>query len=434
MEKLCVIGAGESGMGAALLAKEKGFDVFVTDFGSIKEEEKIILRKENIPFEEKGHSIEKLIEFNIFVKSPGVPEKATIIRKMRAENKRIISEIEFGYNYYNGIILAVTGSNGKTTTAGLLFHLLKSSNLNVGLGGNIGTSFCKRIMEQEYDYMVLELSSFQLDDIENFKPNISIIINITPDHLDRYNYNYEEYVNAKFQIVKNQTNDDLCILNADDETIALKLVDLKSEVRISKITKENYKDGILSKDGNSKYDLTLKGSHNLLNATLAMKAARALGLDESLLQKALMTFKNVEHRLESVAKINGVEFINDSKATNVDASFYGLGSVSNPLIWIAGGTDKGNDYTELISVVTGQVKMLICLGLDNEKLKKAFENHIPKIIETKDVIQAVHWAFEEAIEGDAVLLSPACASFDLFKNYEDRGNKFKNAVYQLLEK
>ncbi len=434
MEKLCVIGAGESGVGAALLAKEKDFDVFVSDYGIIKDEEKKILNDNNIPFEEKGHSIERLIECNIFVKSPGVPEKASVIQKLRAENKRIISEIEFGFNYYNGIILAVTGSNGKTTTAGLLFHLLKSCHLNVGLGGNIGTSFCKRIVEQEYEYMVLELSSFQLDDIEKFKPNISILINITPDHLDRYNSNFEEYINSKFRIAENQTMEDLFIVNADDPTILRKMKNMQSNVRIVNVTTKNYKDGITSKDGNSIYDLTLKGSHNLLNATLALKAARALALDESLLQKALMTFQNVEHRLELVAKINGIEFINDSKATNVDASFYGLNSVENPMIWIAGGTDKGNDYSELFSSVKGRVKLLICLGKENEKLKLAFQNHVPEILETQDVYQAVQWAFENGMAGDVVLLSPACASFDLFKNYEDRGQQFKNAVFQLLEK
>ncbi len=432
--KVGIIGAGESGLGAALLAKEKGYEVFVSDYGTIENETKEILKKYNIPFEEGGHDVERLIQIGFIIKSPGVPETAALVKQLRERDVRIISEVEFGYKFYNGNVIAITGSNGKTTTSGLFFHLLKTAGLKAELSGNIGDSFCRKIIETDSDFMVLELSSFQLDDIDEFKANIAMIINITPDHLDRYEYNFAKYAQSKLRITENQSWEDLLIINGDDQVILEHLKSNPTNARVLKVGLEDFKHGIFSKDGNSKYDLTLKGTHNLLNASLAVKASRALGLNEQDIQKGLSSFKNVPHRLEHIARINGVDFINDSKATNVDSAYYGLTSIQDNIIWIVGGADKGNDYQQILPEVQSRVKQVICLGVDNQKLIDTFSSVVSKIDEVKSTDDAVRMAFAFAERGDTVLLSPACASFDLFKNYEDRGDQFRRSVLELVNR
>ena len=428
MKSVTIIGAGESGVGAALLAKKMGMDVFVSDFGSIAEHYKKELTDSNVPFEEGGHDFEKVLVTEVVVKSPGVPEHAPVLRMLKEKGRKVISEIEFGHSFFSGLTIAVTGSNGKTTTSGLLYHVLKTAGLNVALGGNYGRSFARIIAEDAPEVMVLEISSFQLDDIETFKPHIAILLNITPDHLDRYEYKMANYVDAKFRVAMNQTSADYFIINGDDPEITNKMQKFAGEQKVVRITEDAYLQGIVSKDASKVFELSIKGRHNLFNAACVVEACRMLNLPEHAIATGLKSFVNLPHRLESCGEINGIEFINDSKATNVDSVYYALDAMTKPVIWIAGGTDKGNDYSVLFPLVKNRVKALICLGMDNEKLKSSFKSHIPIIYETTKVSEAVETGLKLGESGDVVLLSPACASFDLFKNYMDRGDQFKACV------
>ncbi|MBK6497722.1 MAG: UDP-N-acetylmuramoyl-L-alanine--D-glutamate ligase [Saprospiraceae bacterium] len=428
MKSVTIIGAGESGVGAALLAKKMGMDVFVSDFGSIAEHYKKELTDSNVPFEEGGHDFEKVLVTEVVVKSPGVPEHAPVLRMLKEKGRKVISEIEFGHSFYSGLTIAVTGSNGKTTTSGLLYHVLKTAGLNVALGGNYGRSFARIIAEDAPEVMVLEISSFQLDDIETFKPHIAILLNITPAHLDRYEYKMANYVNAKFRVAMNQTSADYFIINGDDPEITNKMQEFAGEQKVIRITEDAYLQGIVSKDASKIFELSIKGRHNLFNAACVVEACRMLNLPEHAIATGLKSFVNLPHRLESCGEINGIEFINDSKATNVDSVYYALDAMTKSVIWIAGGTDKGNDYSVLFPLIKDRVKALICLGLDNEKLKNTFKPHIPAIYETTKVSEAVETGLKLGESGDVVLLSPACASFDLFKNYMDRGDQFKACV------
>jgi len=428
MKSVTIIGAGESGVGAALLAKKMGMDVFVSDFGSIAEHYKKELTDSNVPFEEGGHNFEKVLVTEVVVKSPGVPEHAPVLRMLKEKGRKVISEIEFGHSFFSGLTIAVTGSNGKTTTSGLLYHVLKTAGLNVALGGNYGRSFARIIAEDAPEVMVLEISSFQLDDIETFKPHIAILLNITPDHLDRYEYKMANYVNAKFRVAMNQTSADYFIINGDDPEITNKMQEFAGEQKVIRITEDAYLQGIVSKDASKIFELSIKGRHNLFNAACVVEACRMLNLPEHAIATGLKSFVNLPHRLESCGEINGIEFINDSKATNVDSVYYALDAMTKSVIWIAGGTDKGNDYSVLFPLIKDRVKALICLGMDNEKLKSSFKSHIPIIYETTKVSEAVETGLKLGESGDVVLLSPACASFDLFKNYMDRGDQFKACV------
>lgn len=428
MKSVTIIGAGESGVGAALLAKKMGMDVFVSDFGSIAEHYKKELTDSNVPFEEGGHNFEKVLVTEVVVKSPGVPEHAPVLRMLKEKGRKVISEIEFGHSFFSGLTIAVTGSNGKTTTSGLLYHVLKTAGLNVALGGNYGRSFARIIAEDAPEVMVLEISSFQLDDIETFKPHIAILLNITPDHLDRYEYKMANYVNAKFRVAMNQTSADYFIINGDDPEITNKMQEFAGEQKVIRITEDAYLQGIVSKDASKVFELSIKGRHNLFNAACVVEACRMLNLPEHAIATGLKSFVNLPHRLESCGEINGIEFINDSKATNVDSVYYALDAMTKSVIWIAGGTDKGNDYSVLFPLIKDRVKALICLGMDNEKLKSSFKSHIPIIYETTKVSEAVETGLKLGESGDVVLLSPACASFDLFKNYMDRGDQFKACV------
>lgn len=444
-EKIVILGAGESGTGAALLAKAKGFDVFVSDQGPIKEKYKAELLHNSIAFEEGMHTEDKVLNASLIIKSPGIPEKAEIIKKAKAAHLSIIDEIEFAYRYIgNGKIVGITGTNGKTTTTLLTYHLMKEAGLNVALGGNVGFSMARQIAQQKFDWYVLELSSFQLDGTDTFKPDIAILLNITPDHLDRYEYTMQNYVNSKFQLIENMEPQHHFIYYGDDAVIS-KEIETRSivpkEVRIS-LKPESF--SLVKYDGErmsfnlngasfkiAQSETTLKGPHNLINTMAAVSAASLAGVSLESIRTGLNTFKNAPHRLEPVGIIRGVEFINDSKATNVDSVVYALGSYDKPLVWIAGGVDKGNDYNLIKEDVRKKVKTLICLGKDNEKLKKAFGDVVPQIRETQSVTDLVRIALDAAQKGDIVLLSPACASFDLFKNYEDRGNQFRDAVRDL---
>ena len=428
MKKVVIIGAGESGVGAALLAKKKGLDVFVSDYGLIDEKYKKELTDFNILFEEGGHDFEKVLVTEVVIKSPGVPEHAPVLRMLKEHGRKVISEIEFGHLFFSGLTIAVTGSNGKTTASGLLYHILKKGGLNVALGGNYGKSYARILAEDNPEIMVLEISSFQLDDIDTFRPFISILLNITPDHLDRYDYKMANYVNSKFRIAMNQVESDYFIYNGDDAEIKNKMSEYTGKANKICITSDKYTNGVPSKDGTGNFEISIKGKHNLFNAACTVEAARIMGLSEDKIAEGLRTFKNLPHRLESCGMINGVEFINDSKATNVDSVYYALDAMTKPVVWIAGGTDKGNDYSVLFPLVEKRVKALICLGLNNEKLKNSFKPHIPIIFESIKVSEVVETGLKVAAPGDAVLLSPACASFDLFKNYMDRGDQFKEEV------
>jgi UDP-N-acetylmuramoylalanine--D-glutamate ligase len=444
-ERVAILGAGESGTGAALLAKAKGMDVFVSDQGPIKEKYKAELTQNGIEFEEGLHTEAKIINASLVIKSPGIPEKAEIIKKVKSAHIPIIDEIEFAYRYVGKAnIIAITGTNGKTTTTLLTYHLLKNAGIKVALAGNVGFSMARQVAETKFDWFVLEMSSFQLDGTETFKPDIGVLLNITPDHLDRYEYNMQNYVNSKFQLIENMEPQQFFIFYADDQVIAQ---DLKSRpvvpqripVSLGNDADANVKyNGVKMtfKLGNDSFEIaqsetTLKGPHNLINTMAAVSAAHLAGVKLGSIREGLKTFKNAPHRLESVGVIKGVEFVNDSKATNVDSVVYALGSYDKPLVWIAGGVDKGNDYNIIREEVRKKVKTLICLGKDNDKLKKAFGEVVPQIQETQSVKDLVRMALKASREGDIVLLSPACASFDLFKNYEDRGNQFRDAVSEL---
>ncbi len=434
-QRLVVLGGGESGVGAAMLGIQKGWTVFVSDYGAIKSEYKADLRRMDIPFEENQHTETSILNADIIVKSPGIPDKAPIIKKIIAKGIPVISEIEWAYRFLEkGTVIAITGSNGKTTTASLIYHLLNEAGLEVALGGNIGYSFAKILAEGTHDYYVLEISSFQLDGIQDFKPDISILLNITPDHLDRYDYKVENYAKAKFRIIENQAPGDHFILNEDDKTMTEMLKAMNVKPRLHRVSTGNYLDGFALNDLEfSEEDLTIKGPHNFFNASCAAIAATLVGIRGTSIKKALKTFKNVPHRLELVDKIKGVAYVNDSKATNVDAVFHALKAMKTPTVWIVGGTDKGNEYEPVFDLVEEKVKAIVCLGVDNSKILEAFSTKIKIIEETNSAQEAVRVAAKYAEPGDTVLLSPACASFDLFKNYEDRGDQFKNAVLRLRD-
>ncbi|WP_369047825.1 UDP-N-acetylmuramoyl-L-alanine--D-glutamate ligase [Tenacibaculum sp. UWU-22] len=444
MKRLVILGGGESGVGTAILAKQKKYDVFVTDNGAIAEKYKKVLIHKNIDFEENTHTYAKILNADVVMKSPGIPDKVALVQKLHLKGIPVISEIEFAAQYTNAIIIGITGSNGKTTTTMLVHHILKYNQYNVGVAGNIGDSFAQQVAEKNYDYYVLELSSFQLDGIRNFNSHIAILTNITPDHLDRYNYDFNQYVASKFKIIKNQTDTDFLIYDADDVAIHnwLKNNKTTSQLVPFSITKE-LKYGAFLKDNKiimklnteeftmDVSKLPLKGKHNVKNVMAASMAAQLLEVRKQNIAESLSTFEGAEHRLEKVQKVNGVEFINDSKATNVNATFYALECMDKPTVWIVGGVDKGNDYNDLMALVREKVKAIVCLGLDNQKIIQTFKDVVEVIVETAGAEEAVKVANKLADRGDVVLLSPACASFDLFENYQDRGKKFKQAVRNL---
>jgi len=443
-KKITILGCGESGMGAALLAQSKGGEVFVSDSSEIKPEFKKSLIEANIPFEEKKHTLDIIASSDIIIKSPGIPEKAEIIKAVRAQSIPVISEIEFAARYTPAKIIAITGSNGKTTTTLLTYHIFKKAGLNVGLAGNVGKSFALSVLQNQFDYYVLEISSFQLDDIVSFKPHIAVLLNITPDHLDRYNYNFQNYIDSKFLITKNQTPSDYFIYCYDDKVIKNNFQNKNIQAQAIPFSiKETLPTGgyisenqlIININKNqfnmSILDLSLEGKHNQYNSLAAGIASFVSNIRKEVIRESLSDFEAVEHRLEKVLKIRGIEFINDSKATNVNSTWYALETVKKPIIWIVGGVDKGNDYSELEALVKEKVKTIVCLGIDNTKILKAFEHLNIPMYDTKSMEEAVRTAYKAGVPGDVVLLSPACASFDLFQNYEDRGKKFKNAVRDL---
>ncbi|WNW01539.1 UDP-N-acetylmuramoyl-L-alanine--D-glutamate ligase [Tenacibaculum sp. HL-MS23] len=444
MKRLVVLGAGESGVGTALLGKEKGFEVFVSDKGCIAERYKKVLLHNSIDFEENKHTESKIFNADVVMKSPGIPDGVKLVQELISKGIKVISEIEFAAEFTKAKIIGITGSNGKTTTTLLAGHVLKRSGLNVGVGGNIGDSFAQQVAQRDYSEYVLELSSFQLDGIIEFKPHIAIITNISADHLDRYEYSFDKYIASKFQITKNQTKDDFLIYDADDEAIQNWLS--KNKVNAKKVPFSVEKeleygaflrqDKIIMKLTTEEIlmnvsELALKGKHNTKNAMAASMAARLLQVRKETIAESLLDFEGVAHRLEYVQKINGVQFINDSKATNINAVFYALECMDSPTVWIVGGVDKGNDYTDLLPLVREKVKAIVCLGLDNQKIIETFGSVVDVMVETAGAEEAVKVANKVAKAGDVVLLSPACASFDLFENYEDRGNKFKEAIKNL---
>lgn len=444
MQLLVILGGGESGVGTAILGKKKGYDVFVSDYGKIKDNYKEVLTINGIKWEEETHTEHKILNADIVMKSPGIPDKSGIVKKIKEKNIQIVSEIEFAASFTKAITIGITGSNGKTTTTMLTYHLLKSAGLNVGLGGNIGKSFAWQVAEDRYDYYVLELSSFQLDGIFDYKPHIAVLTNISPDHLDRYDYKYENYIASKFRITMNQTQSDYFIYDADDEAISewFKQNKTKAQLIPFSLTK-TFEKGAFLKDNKMEVNINeeefimeteyiaLEGKHNLKNAMAATSVAKLMHIRKETIRESLSNFQGVEHRLEKVLKIQNVQYINDSKATNVNATFFALDSMNTPTVWIVGGVDKGNDYTELMSLVNEKVKAIICLGVDNKKIIDAFGNIVDVMIEVDSMNDAVKMAQRLSEKGDTVLLSPACASFDLFENYEDRGRQFKHAVQNL---
>jgi UDP-N-acetylmuramoylalanine--D-glutamate ligase len=448
IKKIAILGAGESGVGTAFLAKEKLWNVFVSDFGKIKEEYKQELIELGIDWEEEKHSFDKILNAEVIVKSPGISPKTEIIKQAKEKGIKIVSEIEFASQYNTAKTICITGSNGKTTTTMLTYHTLKKAGINVGLAGNVGKSFAKQVACENFDWYVLELSSFQLDDMYDFKADISILLNITPDHLDRYNYKMENYVDSKFRIIQNQDENNWFIYNADDETIfkeiehkMMKVQTVPFSIKNTKISEKSTFWGLADKNNiiiNTKdqftmsiHDLALKGKHNTQNSLAAGLASRIIDIRKDVIRESFSDFVNVEHRLEFVAKVNGIEFINDSKATNINSTWFALESMDKPTVWIVGGVDKGNDYNELKDLVKDKVKSIICLGKDNQKIIDAFEDVVETIVEAKSAMEAVAFGYRLATKDETVLLSPACASFDLFENYEDRGVQFKNAVKSL---
>jgi UDP-N-acetylmuramoylalanine--D-glutamate ligase len=442
--RLVILGGGESGVGTAILGKKKGYEVFVSDFGKIKESYKEVLIINGIAWEEEQHTEELILNADVVMKSPGIPEKSPIVKKLFAAGIKVISEIEFAKPYTEALTIGITGSNGKTTTTMLTHHLLKSAGLNVGLGGNIGKSFAWQVAENKYDAYVLELSSFQLDGIVEYRPDIAIITNISPDHLDRYEYKYQNYIDSKFRITMNQTESDYLIYDADDEASAEWLKNNKTKAKLIPFSlTKSFEEG--ASINNNKMEIkinqeeftmeteyiALEGKHNMKNAMAASSVAKLMQIRNATIRESLSNFQGVEHRLEKVLKIQNVQYINDSKATNVNATFFALDSMNVPTVWIVGGVDKGNDYNELMSLVREKVKAIICLGIDNRKIIEAFGNVVDIMVEVNNMNDAVKTAQRLTEKGDAVLLSPACASFDLFENYEDRGKQFKQAVHNL---
>ncbi len=442
--KLVILGGGESGVGTAILGKEKGYEVFVSDAGDIKTYYQEELDRYGINWEQSGHSVARILEADMVMKSPGIPDKMAIVQAIKKKGIPIVSEIEFAYEYARNISIGITGSNGKTTTTMLTYHVLKEGGVNVGLAGNIGESYAKQIAADPKKEYVLELSSFQLDGIVTYKPHIAVITNISPDHLDRYDYKYENYIASKFRITMNQTEEDVLIYDADDEAIQNWLKNNTTKAQLlpfsltQKVSQGAYleENHIITMIKEDKVivpinEIAIEGKHNVKNAMAATLVAQMMRVRKQTIRESLSNFQGVAHRLEKVAKINKVQYINDSKATNVNATYFALESVTTPTIWIVGGVDKGNDYDELLTFVHEKVKAIICLGIDNEKIKHAFANVVDVMVETVSMKEAVQMASKIAEEGDTVLLSPACASFDLFKSYEDRGNQFKQEVANL---
>lgn len=444
MKRLVVLGGGESGVGTAVLGKKKGYDVFVSDKGKIKNKYKKVLEHFEIDWEEELHTEAKILNADVVMKSPGIPDSVPLVMQLRENEVSVISEIEFATNYTDAKIIGITGSNGKTTTTMLTNHIFNEASLKVGMAGNIGDSYAMMVAENDFDFYVLEISSFQLDGINSFKPDIAILTNITPDHLDRYDYKFENYVASKFLIAKNQTAEDYLIYDADDEVIVawLEMHPVKSQLIPFSIQRE-LEEGVYLKNDTieltiknetikmTKDTLALEGKHNLKNTMAASAAAKLVGIRKKTIRDSIMSFQGAPHRLEKVLKIGHVQYINDSKATNVNATYYALDSMSRPTVWIVGGVDKGNDYRELMPLVREKVKAIVCIGMDNSKIKDAFGNVVDLVVETFAMDEAVKVAYKIAERGNAVLLSPACASFDLFENYEDRGNQFKNAIKNL---
>jgi len=444
VKRLAILGGGVSGVGAAILGKQKGFEVFVSDKGEISKKYIEALLNNAIEFEEKQHTESKILNADIVVKSPGIADTVPLVIKLKDKCIQVISEIEFASKYTDATIVGITGSNGKTTTTLLLHHILKGAGLNVGVAGNIGDSFAQQVANEKYDNYVLELSSFQLDGVKGFNSHIAILTNITPDHLDRYEYDFEKYIASKFRVTENQKETDYLIYDADDEAISnwlkknntrAKLVpfSLQKELEYGAFLKNNIITININKETLTMpiSTLTVKGKHNVKNAMAATMAAQLLGVRKESIKESLSSFEGAEHRLENVAKIYGVEYINDSKATNVNATFYALECMDKQTVWIVGGVDKGNDYNDLLPLVREKVKAIVCLGLDNDKIKNIFGNVVDIVVETAGAEEAVKVARKLSEKGDAVLLSPACASFDLFENYEDRGRQFKTAVRSL---
>ncbi len=446
-KRIVILGSGESGTGAALLAQRKGYDVFVSDMGMIGEEFRKELTEADIAFEEGRHTAELILNADELIKSPGIPHSAPVVKQALAKHIPVISEIEFAARFSQAKKICITGTNGKTTTTSLVYHVLKTAGLDVAVGGNIGTSYARILLERDYAYVVLELSSFQLDDMFAFRADIGVITNITPDHLDRYNYQLQNYINAKFRITQNQLQQDVLIYCADDELTSKNLEQIKGKATLIPFAWEKaLQPGAYVKEGlmictipeqlNNPFtmhmnELSLKGRHNGYNSMAAAIIGQVLNIRKETIRESLMSFQNVEHRLEPVMSVGGVEFINDSKATNVNSAWYALESMEKPTIWIAGGVDKGNDYQLLKELVKEKVRIIVCLGTDNRKIHEAFGAEVDMIVNTTSMNEAVHVAQKLAKPGEAVLLSPACASFDLFKNYEDRGRQFKKEVKAL---
>ncbi|MBQ1857271.1 MAG: UDP-N-acetylmuramoyl-L-alanine--D-glutamate ligase [Bacteroidales bacterium] len=446
MSRIVVLGGAESGVGAAVLAKVKGFDVFLSDKGKIDGKYVETLKKWDIPFEQGQHTEELILNADEVIKSPGIPSTVPMVKKIEEKGIGIISEIEFAGRYDTAKKICITGSNGKTTTTSLIYYLLQQAGLNVGLGGNIGMSYAYQVATEKHDYYVLEISSFQLDNCYDFRPDIAIITNITPDHLDRYDYKMENYVKSKFRIIRNLRPEDCFIFDSDDEITINHLSQIVTQAKLLPFTqKDEVKQGAFLKDDKIviRYEkdetdiyleeLALGGKHNIYNSMAAALAAKASGIDNKTIRDGLSTFQAIEHRLEPVLSVGGVLYINDSKATNVDAAWYALECQKRPVVWIVGGTDKGNDYSVLTDLVRDKVKAIVCLGVDNHKFYEAFESIVgkDKMVETRSAEEAVKAASKFAVDGDVVLLSPCCASFDLFTCYEDRGEKFKEAVRNL---
>jgi len=442
-KRIVILGGGISGIGAAVLAKKQGFNVFVSDFGKINEANKIILQKKNIKFEEGKHSKELILNANEIIKSPGIPETADIIISAKEKNIPVISEIEFAGRYTKAKLICITGSNGKTTTTELTYHIFKNAGLNVALAGNVGESFAMQVAEENFDYYIIELSSFQLDGMYDFKADIAILLNITPDHLDRYNYDFQNYTDSKFRIIQNMTSDDAFIYCEDDETILKEInkrnikaqmfpFSVKTEIKTGAYkTKDNIIIDINTKNFKMENGLlSLEGDHNIYNSMAAGITTLLSGISNENLKNSLSDFAGVEHRLEKYIKVRGIQFINDSKATNVNSVWYALQTIPAPIVLIMGGVDKGNDYGILKDLIRRKVKAIVAMGTDNKAIIKAFEEIVP-IYDTDSIKIAVKTAYQIADEDDTVLLSPACASFDLFKNYEDRGKQFKNAIRDL---
>jgi UDP-N-acetylmuramoylalanine--D-glutamate ligase len=444
MERLVILGGGESGVGTAILGKQKGFEVFVSDQGKLKQKYKDVLEHFGIDWEEGNHTEARILNADLVMKSPGIPDKAPLIQALAERSVPVISEIEFAARYTSATIIGITGSNGKTTTTMLTYHILKNGGLNVGMAGNIGDSFARMVAERDYSCYVLEISSFQLDGIREFRPHIAVITNITEDHLDRYGYDFNKYIASKFRIAGNQRESDYLIYDADDPVITgwMNLNPIRSHTLPFSIEKE-FVEGAWVKDDKIMIQtdqktismtndaLALEGKHNLKNTMAAAMAAKLIGIRKDTIRESIENFQGAPHRLEKVLKIHHVQYINDSKATNVNATYYALDSMSTPTVWIVGGVDKGNDYKVLMPLVREKVKAIICLGLDNGKIKEAFGNVVDLMVETFAMSEAVKVAYKIAERGDTVLLSPACASFDLFENYEDRGNQFKDAIKNL---